>query len=133
MRSRRTAATGSLHTKQGVVVVLVSARQPNIHIERIHIELFTEQGRESSGHPLPHLGARCIKSYGIIGQNLHKRIGGPGSFGSRNGQWHGVTRAAAETEPNHQTPTRHSGGLQKPTTRDVHYIHAVSPTGAIAS
>ena len=75
----RTAAR-TLHTKVGVDVVLVCAGKAYFHVEGIHIEFFADQRRQARCHALPHFRARGIKTHGVIGQDLHKRIGRPGAF-----------------------------------------------------
>ena len=55
MRPNGRTAAGALHAKKRVHVVLMNTCEPNIHMERVHVELFTDQGCQASGDALPHL------------------------------------------------------------------------------
>ena len=86
MRPDGRTAARALHAKGRVYVILVHSCQTDIHIERIHIELFPNQGGEASSDALPHLRAGGIKADGVVRENLQEGVRGPSTLGAHDRQ-----------------------------------------------
>ena len=74
----------ALHAECGVHIILMRPGEADLHIEGIYIQLFTNQGRQTGGHALPHLGASRVKTNGIVRQHLQEGVRRPGTLRSRH-------------------------------------------------
>ena len=133
MRVNRGTPPGTLHAKIGVHVIFMCARQANLHIQRVHIKLFSHQRREACRHALPHLGAGGVKTNRVVGQHLQKRIGGPTTLGASHRQRCRRARATCHGKTDNEPTASDGTGLQKATTRDIDRVHALPSVCAMAS